>query len=119
MADIKQSAAAIIKELSAADRTVAVGVVDGIDVEAAIDKEKLVFQHRLDAFSRPTKQEALEILTRLNDYINELYHASEAFREFVGNRRFAAELCVYSGQMDFTVATMDKQGVQWHVNLDE
>ncbi|MAT96612.1 MAG: hypothetical protein CL608_05665 [Anaerolineaceae bacterium] len=94
-------------------------VVDGIQVEATIDEAKLVFRYRLDAFSRPSKQQAVALLAKLNAYYTELHNTSEQFRTFIGSRQFTAELYVFSGHMDFSVATMDQNGVQWHVNLNE
>jgi hypothetical protein len=37
----------------------------------------------------------------------------------VGSRRFSAELYIFSGQMDFSVATMDEFGVKWDVDLNK
>ncbi|MBK8900917.1 MAG: hypothetical protein IPM53_07035 [Anaerolineaceae bacterium] len=84
-----------------------------------MNEVKVVFHHRLSAFARPTRQEALAILSRLSDYYVELYRSSASFREFVGSRQFEAELYVLSGQMDFTVATMGENGLSWHVDLDD
>lgn len=117
METIKPTPEEIIKQLESSRLMVTVGTVDGTDVEATIDDEKVMFHHRLDAFSRPSKQQALAILTKLNAYYAELYESSELFRTFVGGRHFEAELYVFSGHMDFSVATMDKNGVQWHVGL--
>lgn len=80
---------------------------------------RVTFYHRLDAFSRPTRQEALSVLSRLRDCYAALCESSAVFREFVGDRMFAAELYVFSGQMDFAVATLADSGITWHVKLDE
>jgi hypothetical protein len=117
MKNIKPTPEEIVKHLESSTQMVTVGTIDGIPVEATIDDEKLMFYHRLDAFLRPSKQQALAMLAKLNAYCAELYNTSEMFRTFIGRRRFAAELYVFSGQMDFSVATMDKNGVQWHVDL--
>lgn len=109
----------IIKLLQSTQFMVMLGTVDGIDVEATINKAKVTFYHRLDAFSRPTRQEALSVLSRLSDCYAALCESSAVFREFVGDRTFEAELYVFSGQMDFTVATMADSGITWHVALDD
>ena len=119
MEHIKSSPEAVIKRLESAVFMVTLGTVEGIEVEATIDDEKLMFHHRLDAFARPSKPQALAILTKLNAYYAELHESSELFRAFIGSRRFAAELYVFSGQMDFSVATLDQNGVQWHVDLNK
>jgi hypothetical protein len=109
----------IIKKLQSSSFMVMLGTVDGIDVEATMNEAKVTFHYRLDAFHRPTRQEALAILTRLHDCFAGLCRSSAVFREFVGDRKFEAELYVFSGQMDFTVATMDARGVTWRVALDD
>lgn len=119
MKDKRLSGEEIIKLLQSTQVMVTLGTVDGIDVEATMTEAKVTFYHRLDAFSRPTRQEALSVLSRLSDYYAALCESSAVFREFVGDRMFEAELYVFSGQMDFAVATMDTEGVTWHVKLDE
>jgi hypothetical protein len=119
MENIKPTPEEIIKHLESSTQMVTVGTVDGIHVEATINDEKLMFHHRLDAFARPSKQQALAMLTNLKAYYAELYESSELFRAFIGRRNFAAELYVFSGQMDFSVATMSKNGISWHVELED
>jgi hypothetical protein len=119
MEHIKSSPEAVIKRLESSVFMVTLGTLEGIEVEATIDDEKLMFHHRLDAFARPSKQQALAILAKLNAYYAELHESSERFRIFIGSRRFEAELYVFSGQMDFSVATMSKNGILWHVDLDD
>lgn len=114
---MKRSPEEIIHRLEAATHLIPIAVVDNLHIEATINDEKLVFYHRLDAFRTPSKQEAAALLAKLNAYYLELYQASEMFRRFLGARDFVAELYVFSGQMDFSVATMDHSGITWHVNL--
>ncbi len=109
----------IIKTLQSRALMVTLGTVDGIDVAATMNEAEVTFYHRLDAFFRPARQEALSILSRLSECYAALCRSSAVFREFVGDRKFAAVLYVFSGQMDFTVATMDTKGVTWQVKLDE
>ena len=119
MKDKRLSGEEIIKLLQSTQFMVTLGTVDGIDVEATMTEAKVTFYHRLDAFSRPTRQEALSILSRLSDYFAALCESSAVFREFVGDRTFAAELYVFSGQMDFSVATLADSGITWHVTLHD
>lgn len=115
----KPSPEEIVKKLLSAGQLVPLGVIDGIFVEGASKEDEVIFYHRLDAFSRPTQQEAHALLLRLKDFYTKLHHASPHFREFVADRQFRAELYVFSGQMDFTVATLDAHRVIWHVDLEE
>ncbi len=119
MKEDRLSAEEIINKLQTSAYMVTIGTVDGIGLEATLNEAKVVFHHRLNAFSRPTRQEALSVLSQLSDCFAELYRSSAPFRKFVGGRKFEVELYVFSGQMDFTVATMDDKGLTWHVNLDD
>lgn len=119
MEDKLLTATEIITRLQNSPLMVTIGTVGGTAVEATLHEAKLTFHHRLDAFARPTRQEALALLTTLSDCYAALCESSAVFQEFVGDRTFEAELYVFSGQMDFTVATLDDHGITWHVNLDE
>jgi len=50
MAKTKPFPEEITKKLESPAPMVRIGMIDGIDVEATIDDEKLVFHHRLNAF---------------------------------------------------------------------
>jgi hypothetical protein len=119
MENTKPTPEEIIKQLESSKQMVPIGTVDGLLIEATIDDENLIFHHRLDAFSRPSQQQALATLTKLNTYYEALRSTSERFRMLVDSRRFSAELYIFSGQMDFSVATMDEVGVKWHVDLNK
>lgn len=112
-----QLALNLIKELESSPYFVWAGDVEGLSVMAYKTAEKINFGYNLGAFHVPTKQEATEMLHKLANYYKVLCRDSPEFVEYVGNRAFEAELLVMSGHMDFSVAVMRGEEIEWFSNL--
>ena len=89
----------------------------GLRLEGLRTKDYLVFIHNL-SLNRPTKKEAQQMLEAMVDYFEKLKEANPTFLRFVADRKFAAELVVFSGQMDFKVAIWEEGTIEWESELD-
>lgn len=86
-------------------------------IEGIRTKDYLVFINNLSLI-RPSKKEAIKMLEVMVHYFEKLNNANRAFKEFLGARKFAAELVVFSGQMDFKVAIWEDGEIEWESELD-
>lgn len=76
-------------------------------------------EHNIGGMQRPTKAEASVLLEGLVDYYHALCEDSTDLASFLEGKRFVAELIVFSGQMDFKVASLEMGRIAWHTKLDE
>jgi hypothetical protein len=95
-----------------------VGTLAGAHISASSTDDSITYSHNLGGSGRPTQARALALLELMGEVHRRLVAADEAFRQFVAGKRFSAELIVFSGQMDFRVATLGADGaVTWLVDL--
>ncbi len=92
-------------------------IAKGPSIQGVRTRDALVFINNLGTH-RPTKAAAIEMLEAMVDYFEKLKGANPAFLEFLGDRKFAAELVVFSGHMDFKVAIWEDGEIEWEVDLD-
>jgi hypothetical protein len=86
-------------------------------VRAHFSKETLYFEHNIGGVKRPTKAESSVLLEGLVDYYQELCEDSNDLTTFLEGKSFVAELVVFSGQMDFKVASWKEGAITWDTEL--
>ncbi|HAP43625.1 MAG TPA: hypothetical protein DD477_10025 [Spirochaetaceae bacterium] len=114
----RRAAAAAVADLPGSPYFVTLEPYEGLRVEAVLAEGSLRFCHNLGGFHCPSRAEAVAQLAALRAYYQRLQAASDEFRALAAGRRFSAELYVFSGQMDFPVATQTEAGTVWQVALD-
>lgn len=113
-------AQALLRNLQTQRYEVWVGTWAEIRICASRTDDSLTYAHNLGGSDRPTRAQAVALLQLMGDVHRELVTADEAFRQFAAGKRFSAELIVFSGQMDFRVATFGAVGaITWLVELEE
>ena len=112
-------AQALLRNLQTERYEVWVGTLAGVRICASSTDDSLTYSHNLGGSDRPTRAQAVALLQLMGNMHRELVAADEAFRQFVAGKRFRAELIVFSGQMDFRVATLGADGaITWLVELE-
>ena len=118
MENYKAAAEKLIADLTSSSYIVAAGpTINNLYFGAYRNAACIVFMDNLGSSPIP-KIEAEERLNSFVFYYEKLIAESEAWREFMLEKTFRAELVVFSGQMDFTVAILENGAITWHVNLD-
>lgn len=118
-----QAAEEVIKRLKNSnyitfiDRVESQELSEALRVEGIRTKDYLVFINNL-SLNRPSKKEAIKMLEVMVQYFEKLKEANPAFKEFLGARKFAAELVVFSGHIDFKVAIWEDGEIEWESELD-
>lgn len=112
-------AQALLHNLQTQHYEVWVGTWAGVRICSSSTDNSLTYAHNLGGSNRPTPAQAVALLQLLDDVHRQLVAADEGFRQFAATKRFSAELVVFSGQMDFRVATLGADGaVSWLVQLE-
>jgi hypothetical protein len=93
------------------------GIPSGLRLEGIRTEDYIVFINNL-SLTRPSKKEAIAMLEAMVEHYERLRNANPDFQKFVGNRKFAAELVVFSGHMDFKVAIWEDGEIEWESELD-
>lgn len=118
MENYKAAAEKLVADLKNSSNIVAAGpTINGTYFGAYRNAQGIVFMDNLGSSPIP-KSEAVERLNSFLLYYEKLCATSETWCEFMIGKTFKAELIVLSGQMDFTVATLENGEITWHVNLD-
>lgn len=100
-------------------RSVYLNRINNHAVRAYFPKETLYFEHNIGGMKRPTKTEASLLLEGLVNYYEALCQDSIDLSTFLEGKNFVAVLVIFSGQMDFKVASWEKGMITWHTELDE
>jgi hypothetical protein len=87
-------------------------------VRANFSNETLYLEHNIGGMRRPTKTEASILLKGLVNYCEALCQDNLDLATFLAEKRFVAELVVFSGQMDLKIASWEKEIITWHTELD-
>lgn len=88
-------------------------------VRASFSNETFYLEHNIGGMKRPTKAEASVLLEGLVNYYDELCQESIDLKTCLEGKGFVAVLVVFSGQMDFKVASWEKEIITWHTELEE
>jgi hypothetical protein len=76
-------------------------------------------EHNIGGMKAPSKAEVSVLLDGLVNYYQELCQGSIDLATFLEDKVFVAELIVFSGQMDFKVASWKSGQITWHTKLEE
>mgnify|MGYP000055551658 CR=1 FL=1 len=88
-------------------------------VQAYFSKETLYFEHNIGGMKRPSKTEATTLLEGLVNYYEELRLDSTDLITVLEDKNFVAVLVVFSGQMDFRVASWESGNITWQTKLED
>lgn len=108
----------IVKKLESSSYQVhCIGINNNL-LAAYMDAKTIQFSCNVGGHYKPTKAAATEILLELKANFDLLYEHSPTFREYVGDRSFLALIEVFSGHMDFRVASLKDGQYDFYVTLD-
>lgn len=99
-------------------RSVYLDRINNHAVRAHFSKETLYFEHNIGGIKRPTKAEASVLLEGLADYYQELCEDSNDLTTSLEGKSFVAELVVFSGHMDFKIASLKDGVITWDTELE-
>ena len=88
-------------------------------IRANFLKGTLYLEHNIGGMRRPTKAKASVLLEGLVQYYQELCQDSSDLAAFLEDKSFVAELVVFSGEMDFKIASWQNGDITWHTELEE
>lgn len=120
MKEYQEEASTLFKMLQYKENTRSIYLrrINKYAVRADFSNETLYFEHNIGGMKRPTKAEASVLLEGLVHYYQELCQDSLDLAAFLEGKGFVAELIVFSGQMDFKVASWEQGTITWHTELD-
>jgi hypothetical protein len=96
---------------------ISIGYYQAVSVDVLVEAQSISFQSNVGGMKRPSKEEAKGLFEKLAQLHTELLSLPD-YSKFVADKSFSAVLYVFSGQMDFRVATFDGKQIQWEVELE-
>lgn len=106
----------MIADLADSPYLTPIGDYAGLQIEAMATPDCLRLAHNLGGAKVPTKLEAIQKLTAMREFYLQLRQDPE-FSRFAADRAVVFELYVFSGQMDFGVALMKGDQIEWLTEL--
>lgn len=100
-------------------RSIYLSRINNHAVRADFSNERFSLEHNIGGMKRPTKREASILLEGLVTHYQELCQSSIELATFLEDKAFVAELIIFSGHMDFKVASWENDNITWHTNLEE
>ena len=100
-------------------RSIYLNRINNHAVRANLLEGTFYLEHNIGGMKAPSKAEASVLLEGLVAYYQDLCEGSIDLAVFLEDKVFVAELIVFSGQMDFKVASWKKGIITWHTKLEE
>ena len=94
------------------------GTIGDLRVEARVNEHDLLIGANLGSGPRPTRAQVMEMLLSMERFYHEITLHVPEFATFVSGYEIGYEIFVFSGPMDFTVATRRNGRVSWETELD-
>jgi hypothetical protein len=119
MQDHSLTAAQLLEDLAASSYMVGAGQTRAGDPLYAVRRsDRLTIGYNLGG-DVATRAQVITLLHQMRDHAAALAGASAAFAAYIAARPLVFEVCVFSGHMDFTVASWDGRGeIEWSVTLE-
>lgn len=117
--DKSKLAEALIDALENTPLHVTVGTIDDVPVITQRTMEGMYFFFDLNNFDfaeLPTKEQAMELLNKLNAYYQSFLDASPAFTQYMSDKQFSAQLGVYVERLCFPICTLVNGQFKWEKN---
>ena len=116
MLDFGRLAEALMDALENTPIHVTVGSIDDIPILTQKTMKGIYFFFdlaKVEMDEAPTKEEAIVLLNKLNDYYQKILDASDAFVQYMSDKEFSAQLGVYVERICFPFCSMTNGEFQW------